>query len=344
MSLNLPLDPDRPYISFVVPFFASHDRLQDCVASIRRHVSVPHEIVLIDDGNIRYDFSWLEQQDGIQLVRQSQNAGPGAARNAGIKEATGQYIQFIDSDDELMADPAQYFHEASKLEPGKNIDIIVGVLEGGTINNRIATQFPTLTRLSDNPVLIKMASFTAHLYRRGFLVENAIEFPTDTISAEDTAFLARAFAKAADLIITDVAVYRYVEAHESISRRPFDWESYRMRFGISAAHIMEALASNSTAQRAKVSQIFKYGVMAAKKNLLKGYEQHQPDAVELLRKMVIGADLLSDAAIEARRDAFVYWDENFDQCTTYLINRDAEGFFHFIENTPLRIFKHQQPR
>ena len=341
MSINLPLDTDTPHISFVVPFFASHHRLDNCLDSIHRHVSIPYEIILIDDGNTDYDFSDIEHKEEVRLIRQ-ENAGPGAARNAGVYAATGHYIQFIDSDDELVGDVARYFHQASKLVSDKNVDMVVGVLEGDTINKELANELPTHTRVSDNLALIKMASFTAHLYRRAFLVENAITFPTDTLSAEDTVFLVQAIAKAEDIILTDVAIYRYVKDHSSISRKPFDWESYRMRFGIATGHMLTALEPFEAARHAKVSQIFKYGITTAKKNLQHGFAVHQPDATDLLRTMVLKADLRSKAAVAARKAAFIYWDDTFDQCMNLLVDGDTEGFFQFIERTPIRVFKHQQ--
>lgn len=89
-------------ISIIVPVYNVAPFLQRCVDSICAQ-TYPHlEIILVDDGSTdgcgeicdRY-----AESDNRILVLHQENLGPCAARNTGLKTATGQYVLFVDSDD-----------------------------------------------------------------------------------------------------------------------------------------------------------------------------------------------------------------------------------------------------
>ena len=65
--------------------------------------------------------AWAERDSRIRVVHQ-QNRGLGAARNAGLDIATGDYVTFIDSDDYLAADTFQ--HLMQRLEEQPDVDIL----------------------------------------------------------------------------------------------------------------------------------------------------------------------------------------------------------------------------
>jgi glycosyltransferase involved in cell wall biosynthesis len=72
------------------------------------------ELILVDDGSRDGSLEVLkayEKNDSRIKVIHQENAGPGLARNRGIKEASGVYIVFIDSDDVIKP---EYF-EASRF-------------------------------------------------------------------------------------------------------------------------------------------------------------------------------------------------------------------------------------
>jgi glycosyltransferase involved in cell wall biosynthesis len=92
-------------LSIVVPFHNSHAksrRLMETMQSVR---DPDVEFVFVDDGGTKEEALYLRRdaakmQVETKLTRQK-NAGPGGARNAGIKLATGQYVWFVDSDDDI---------------------------------------------------------------------------------------------------------------------------------------------------------------------------------------------------------------------------------------------------
>lgn len=86
-------------VSFVTPTYNDDpEHLRQCVESVRAqtHASVEH--VIVDDGSTdRRASEWAEGQ-GVRAICQ-ENAGPGAARNAGAESAAGDVLVFLDADD-----------------------------------------------------------------------------------------------------------------------------------------------------------------------------------------------------------------------------------------------------
>ena len=91
-----------PKISIIVPVYKVEKVLSRCINSILSQVYTNFEVLLIDDGSpdksgqICDDYAKLDTR--IRVFHQS-NKGVSAARNKGLKEAIGEYVLFVDSDD-----------------------------------------------------------------------------------------------------------------------------------------------------------------------------------------------------------------------------------------------------
>ena len=85
--------------SVVIPTHNRLSLLQRTLASVRRQSHADYEIIVVDDGSTDATREWLASNSGSLRVVQESNRGPGAARNVGAREARGEYIAFLDSDD-----------------------------------------------------------------------------------------------------------------------------------------------------------------------------------------------------------------------------------------------------
>lgn len=96
---------NQPLVSFIVTYYnLPVDLLCSCIDSIQALSLQPEEreIIVIDDGSDTSPMnSLLKYGDDIIYVRQK-NGGLGSARNKGIEVATGDYVQFVDADDQLI--------------------------------------------------------------------------------------------------------------------------------------------------------------------------------------------------------------------------------------------------
>lgn len=94
-------------ISIIVPVYNVENYLDRCVRSICEQSYTDLEIILVDDGSTDSSGEicdkWTEKDCRIKAVHKS-NGGLSDARNIGLKNATGDYIAFIDSDDWIEKD------------------------------------------------------------------------------------------------------------------------------------------------------------------------------------------------------------------------------------------------
>lgn len=96
-------------VSIVVPFWNEVPLACRAVRSALAQTHALIEVNAVDDGSTESvaEMQELARQDSrLRLIRQ-ENAGPGAARNRGMREASGEYIAFLDADDEFMPNKVQ---------------------------------------------------------------------------------------------------------------------------------------------------------------------------------------------------------------------------------------------
>ena len=94
-------------VSVIVPVYKVPEYLEKCVESIRNQTYIDLEIILVDDGSpdeCPEMCDSLAQKDSRIRVVHQRNSGLSAARNAGLKESTGEYILYVDSDDYIKND------------------------------------------------------------------------------------------------------------------------------------------------------------------------------------------------------------------------------------------------
>ncbi len=92
-------------ISVIIPLYNKADTIARALNSVLSQTYKDYEIILVDDGSKDNGASIVEKMSvpGLRIIRQ-ENAGVAAARNRGIKEAKGEFVAFLDADDEWKPD------------------------------------------------------------------------------------------------------------------------------------------------------------------------------------------------------------------------------------------------
>lgn len=115
----------NPLISIIVPVYNAACYLERCIESIIKQTYTHLEIVLVDDGSTDESLhickKWAKQDKRIQVIAQV-NKGVSSARNAGIKNATGDYLILLDSDDWLITDTCKILLSQMKQQ---NADCVI---------------------------------------------------------------------------------------------------------------------------------------------------------------------------------------------------------------------------
>ena len=211
-------------ISIIVPVYNVEKYLDRCIKSILNQTYEDLEIILVDDGSTdksRMICNFYKQKDTrIKVIYQS-NKGVSAARNAGIKEATGQYIGFVDSDDYIEPD---MFDTLYNLICKFNCDI--AICGYSCIYPRYVRQSDHLDRiLIMNSEKLLEEIFTGTI--KGFLCNKLfkielfenISIPEDIHFGEDLYTVVNILNRYNDVkcIYTSRSLYNYVQVSSSIT-------------------------------------------------------------------------------------------------------------------------------
>ena len=89
----------RPLISVIIPTFNRGHCLEESIRSVRDQNFPDFELIVVDDGSVDNTIEVVNQFPGIRFIRLDKNRGVSFARNCGLKQAQGDWIAFLDSDD-----------------------------------------------------------------------------------------------------------------------------------------------------------------------------------------------------------------------------------------------------
>lgn len=108
----------NPLVSVVIPCYRQGHVLAQTVGCVLAQTYHPIEVVVVNDGSDD-DTAAVARGFGDRVVyREQANAGPSAARNHGLRTATGQYVLFLDGDDLLHPESVARLVEAAGGRPG----------------------------------------------------------------------------------------------------------------------------------------------------------------------------------------------------------------------------------
>ena len=101
----------NPKVSIITPTYNSADFVAETIESILAQTFQDWELLITDDcssdNTLEIVAAYAEKDQRIKLFRLETNSGAGAARNNSLRQATGRYIAFCDSDDRWTPDKLQ---------------------------------------------------------------------------------------------------------------------------------------------------------------------------------------------------------------------------------------------
>lgn len=112
-------------VSVIIPTFNYGHLIVDTIDSIKRQTHANWEIIIVDDGskdNTELVVNTYVATDSRIRFFKQHNAGPSAARNLALAEATGDFIQFLDADD--LLEPRKFEQQLALFQQKPTTDIV----------------------------------------------------------------------------------------------------------------------------------------------------------------------------------------------------------------------------
>ena len=211
-------------ISIVVPVYNVKEYLEGCVASLVDKNVSEYEIILVDDGSTDGESGDLcdkisDKYPNVVRVIHQDNMGLGGARNTGIREAKGEYICFIDSDDKVV--PGAIALLVNKIKESYpdvlSFNLYTDDGEGHTSfvhSNHFYLDKPFC--LSERPeFLLSLPNACSRVWKKKLFTENGIMFPP-RVWYEDIRTTTKLFAVAESIVTIKDGLYLYLQRSGSI--------------------------------------------------------------------------------------------------------------------------------
>lgn len=197
-------------VSVVIPMYNTEEFIEHSIKSVINQSYKNIEIIIVNDGSeddSQYKVKRLmEVYNNIKLFNFEKNKGVGAARNYGIKHATGDYIYFLDSDDFIPEKTLELL-----INNIKNQDVIRGRMRGTNLSNSFVVVFNGLFNVryfTENRFnLLKHSSATNFLIRKKFIIENELGFSENINAYSDLYFMIPLLKKIDTIPYLNEAVY-----------------------------------------------------------------------------------------------------------------------------------------
>lgn len=236
--------PTQPLVSIIVPIYNTARYLPACLGSIIAQTHQNLEIILIDDGSTDHSGqiadNYAKKDSRIKVIHQK-NQGQSTARNLGLTMVKGEYVSFLDSDDEIKP---TFIKEL--LAPLVNSNASLSVcgmhykrLKTNTAENVYISQLRPRRKPESLKAYIlyllaidgRMYSSVNKLYRAK--IATKLHFDTKLNFAEDTKFVLDYLAKASGdpaFVLSPLYIYNFGTETSTINSTAIQWKNWQTAY------------------------------------------------------------------------------------------------------------------
>lgn len=204
-----PRTQEKIAVSVIIPVFNVKEFLPRCLDSVVRQTLRNIEIIVVDDGstdgseNLCDDYA--KQESRIKVFHQ-ENSGVSVARNKGIDTANGEYLAFVDGDDEIEHDFCEKLYKKAASEQA---DICKGEAKRININQSVNITTVNDDIRKNNSKLFFIFFWWSAIYKKAFLDKYNIRFKEGHIFSQDVLFQNQAVVNCGRLSLVDDTYYVY---------------------------------------------------------------------------------------------------------------------------------------
>lgn len=308
--------------SIIIPCYNSEEYVRECILSAlgQECFNLTYEIIVIDDCSTdsTHDIVKPFISDKLIFLKTNSNSGPGAARNEGLNSAHGEWIIFLDSDDELRHDALEIIKSHITTHGHPNHDVIgfnwlrKNEVDNNSIykGNRLDDNLITLNKrdLISRYLSLRMDGsviFTA--IRRNLISENKLQFADGY--HEDVDFIFKVYLESKHIsyindtiyikrnnptsIVNDISCKHtigFLRAWEAIAQHmrnsdKYTLEEYLIHYkiglvGIVATRIRELVLQHKSVDDAIDILQSLYNSTLVKKNIIDGFDTFRKGTFE----------------------------------------------------------------
>ena len=215
-------------VSVIVPIYNVENYIDKCIESLVNQTYKNIEIILVDDGSSDNSPALCDEwskKDGRIIVIHKTNGGVSSARNAGIDNATGDYIQFLDGDDYLNADTIEYSVKTAEENDADIVSFGMQMVSDGKIVNSWTNENGSYVIDAENDYYklffeVMCNNFLFHsscakLMKTSIIKDNNLSFDTRHSFAEDFQFTTAYMSYCKRITLIKECFYNYVVDRES---------------------------------------------------------------------------------------------------------------------------------
>ena len=273
-------DSSTPQVSVVIPIYNAEQYAKECLDSVFAQKDISFEVICVNDGSIDSSLELLDayrsSHSNLRVVSKV-NGGAASARNMGMSIACGEYVAFIDPDDLY---PSEYtLSHLYDAAVANGACVCGGSFSCLNPDGSLETKFD----LESSAYEVKQEGYRSFeddafdygwirfIYKRSFLVEHEIEFPS-LRWYEDPVFFVDAMSRAGQYYLIPEVVYCY-----RVDYKEPDWTARKTR------DILKGIAHNiAFAEERRMGLLYTRLVNRVEGDYLAAIEQNLDDEEVML--------------------------------------------------------------
>lgn len=205
-----------PKVSVIIPVYNAEAYLRRCLDSVCRQTLKDIEVICVDDcstdNSLEILKEYAQKYPQMKVIHHEFNGGESRARNTGLDNATGEYLGFVDNDDEIDLDfYEKLYHEAIEY----NADIVKANVKTVSYDGSIEeSKLNPIITVSKNKWHFHYEWWSA-IYKGNLIKENNIKLLENYVLGGDSLFLNEAIINCRNFHCINDTYYMYYRRTDS---------------------------------------------------------------------------------------------------------------------------------
>ena len=203
---------NTPKISVIIPTYNRGDLLKKSINSVLSQTYENFELIIVDDGSTdttrEVTENYIKNDKRIVYLYEANSGGPAHPKNVGVKKALGEFISFLDDDDEWLPEKLEKQIQMFETPEGKNIDIVScdSIVEDNVSGIIVKPSKIKNYKLCD--LLIKNSIFTGTVLVRASSLKNKL-FDENLKFLEDWDMWIRILSENNNIKFVPIVLFKY---------------------------------------------------------------------------------------------------------------------------------------